>query len=192
MMIDLSKKVLPCSVEVHGKTFPIKTDFQYFIIFSRMVKEKHELKDFDFLYKEKIPADRQRGLKELIKFAFPKRELPKDSGEETDGIILDYEKDADYIYSAFFHYYDIDLMEERLSLHWYKFSSLLNGLKETKLTDIMSFRSYKPRQSESKEYKTQMLKLKEMWRIEEPLTEDEQKELEKFERLASGSKENRS
>lgn len=56
----------------------------------------------------------------------------------------------------------------------------------------MSFRSYKPRQSESKEYKTQMLKLKEMWRIEEPLTEDEQKELEKFERLASGSKENRS
>lgn len=189
-MIDISKKILPCSVEVHGKIYSIQTDFQYYIIFSRMMKENHQLKDFDFLYTEKIPQDRQQGLNELIKFAFPKRELPKDSGEETDDIILDYEKDADYIYSAFFHYYNIDLLAEKLSLHWYKFSSLLNGLKETKLNDIMGFRSYKPRQTDGKEYKAQMLKLKEMWRIEEPLTEEEQKELEKFERLASGSKEN--
>mgnify|MGYP004576536869 FL=1 len=187
-MIDLSKKGLPCSVEVHGKIYPIHTDFQYYIIFSRMVKENHKLGDFDFFYTEEIPADRQQGLNELLKFAFPKRELPKDLGDDTGDIILDYEKDADFIYSAFYHYYNIDLMAENFSLHWYKFSSLLNGLKETKLNDIMGFRSYKPRQTDGKEYKSQMLKLKEMWRIETPLTEDEQKELEKFERLNRGKR----
>ena len=190
MMIDLSKKGLPCSIEVHGKIYPIKTDFQYYIILSRMTKENHQLKDFDFFYLEDIPADRQQGINRLFEFAFPKPELPKDTGEEPDGIILDYEKDADFIYSAFFHYYNIDLMEEKLSLHWYKFSSLLNGLKETKLNDIMGFRSYKPRKNDGNEYKTQMLKLKEMWKIEEPLTEEEQKELEKFEQLSRGCKEN--
>lgn len=188
MMIDLSKKGLPCSVEVHGKIYPIHTDFQYYIVFSRMTREKHSLEDFDFLYTEKIPADRQQGLNALMEFAFPKRELPKDMGDETDEIILDYEKDADFIYSAFFHYYGIDLMADGLSLHWYKFSSLLNGLKETKLNDIMGFRSYKPRQTDGREYKMQMLRLKEIWRIEPPLTEEEQKAIDKFERLASGAK----
>lgn len=188
MMIDLTKKVLPCSIEVYGRIFPIHTDFQYYILFSRMIAEKHRLSDFDFLYTEKVPADRQRGLDGLMRFAFPERELPKDIGEETDEIILDYEKDADFIYSAFFHYYHIDLMAEKLSMHWYKFSSLLNGLKETKLNDIMGFRSYRPKQTDGREYKTQMLRLKEMWRIEPPLTEEEKKAVEKFERLAGGKK----
>ncbi len=186
-MIDLSKKGLPCSVEVHGSVYPIRTDFQYYIIFSRMAKERHSLGDFDFFYTEKVPADRQKGLDALLRFAFPKRELPKDTGNDTGETVLDYEKDADFIYSAFYHYYGIDLMAENLSLHWYKFSSLLNGLKETKLNDIMGFRSYRPRQTDGREYKSQMLKLKEMWRIEEPLSEDEQKELAKFNRLSGGN-----
>lgn len=187
-MLDLSKKILPRGIEVNGRIYPVRTDFQYYIIFSRMVKENRRLEDYDFLYTESVPADREKGFRELVKFAFPKRELPKDTGEEPDGTILDYDADADFIYSAFFHYYKIDLLDEKLSLHWHKFTALLNGLKETKLNDIMGFRSYKPRQSDGKEYKAQMLKLKEMWRIEEPLSEEEEAELEKFERLNEGKK----
>ena len=61
MMIDLSKKGLPCSIEVHGKIYPIKTDFQYYIIFSRMTKENHQLKDFDFFYQTAAQAKRLTG-----------------------------------------------------------------------------------------------------------------------------------
>ena len=71
-MIDITKKIFPESVEVKGKIYSIHTDFQYFIRFSKMMSEKHKLEDFDFLYKSKIPYDRQAGLNALIAFAFPK------------------------------------------------------------------------------------------------------------------------
>lgn len=182
-MIDLTKKILPCAIEVHGKTYAIYTDFQYFVNFSKMITENHSVLDYDFLYKDKKPLDRMAGFHALADFTFQKSEFPKDSGEPCDEIILSYEKDADYIYSAFYHYYKIDLLDETLSLHWYKFLALLNGLKETKLNDIMGFRSYKPKATDGKEYKNQMNRLKELWRIEPPLTDEEQSALDKFEKL---------
>lgn len=186
-MINLSKKNLPYTVEVHGRFYSIHTDFQYFVTFVRMAKEKHEVSDYDFIYDGLIPSDKVAGFHALASFAFPKKELPKDLGNKTDEIILDYEKDADLIYSAFYHYYNIDLMGSSLHLHWYKFVALLDGIKETRLNDVMSYRMYTPTQNDGKEYKVQMLKLKEMWRIERPLTEEEQKEVDKFEKLASGT-----
>lgn len=185
-MINLSKKNLPCAVEVHGRFYPVHTDFQYFVTFARMAKEKHSADDYDFIYDGLIPSDKLEGFHALAKFAFPKKELPKDLGNTADEIVLDYEKDADLIYSAFYHYYNIDLMDSSLHLHWYKFIALLDGIKETRMNDVMGYRMYTPSQNDGKEYKAQMLRLKEMWRIEEPLTEEEQAEVDKFEKLAGG------
>lgn len=187
-MFDLSKKTLPNTVEVCGKVYLINTDFQFFIIFSRMLKEKHSLEDYDFMYAGKVPHNRQSGLNALIEFAFPKRELPhEDEVSPGSTILLDYEKDSPYIYAAFRHYYNIDLLDGQ-SLHWYKFSALLDGLKDTKLNDIIQIRSYKPGKNDSAEYKTSMNRLKRMWYIEPPLTEEEQKQLEEFEMLAKGKR----
>lgn len=186
-MIDLTKMTLPSSIIVLGKDFEIHTDFQYFIIFSRMLKENPKLDDFDFFYKNEIPFNKEQGFLELYKFAYPKKEVPRIfDDEQNDNILLDYEIDADLIYSAFFHYYNLDLFQDNLHLHWYKFQSLLSGIKDTKLNDIMDIRNYKPNKNDSPQYRSQMNKLKEMWKIEEPLTESEKQELEKFEKLASG------
>lgn len=186
-MIDLEKMTLPNSIVVLGKDFEIQTDFQYFIIFSRMIKEKHSVDDFDFFYKDEIPLNKKHGFLELYKFAYPKKELPRVLDDDiSNEILLDYETDADLIYSAFFHYYNIDLFQKDLHLHWYKFQSLLSAIKDTKLNDIMDIRGYKPSKNDSPQYKSQMNKLKEMWKIETPLTDEEKQEIEKFEKLASG------
>ena len=186
-MIDLSKKQLPDSIQVSGRDFKIHTDFQYFIILQRMMKEVHTENDFDFFFVDKVPVNKKNGIRELIKFMYPPKELPRILEEETDSTrILDYEQDSDLIYSAFYSYYGIDLADENLHLHWYKFYSLLNGIKGTKLNDIIEIRQWKPRKNDSAEYKAQMKKLKAAWELEEVLTDEEKAALEKFENIASG------
>ncbi len=187
-MIDLSKKQLPDSIQVSGRDFKIHTDFQYFIILQRMINEVHTEKDFDFFFVDKVPLNRKNGIRELLKFMYPKKELPRILEEETDSIrVLDYELDSDLIYSAFYSYYGIDLADDTLHLHWYKFYSLLNGIKGTKLNDIIEIRQWKPRKNDSAEYKAQMKKLKASWELEEVLSEEEKAAVEKFENLAAGN-----
>lgn len=184
-MIDLSKsKTLSDSVIVSGKVYCIHTDFQFFITFQRMCNEKHALSDFDFMFVE-VPKDEHKAeaLKALISFAYPKKELPREIESVNDEILIDYELDSDLIYSAFYEQYKIDLKADNLHLHWYKFRALLDGLQNTKLNKVIEYRSYIPSQSDGKEYKKFMLKMKDAWRIERKLTDSEQKAIEKFDAL---------
>lgn len=187
-MISLKKAVLPSTIEVDGIFYAIKTDFQYFLIFQELLKkDKVMLKEFDYLYEVEIPEDRQKGLDELIRFAFPKRELPrKINNEQSNEIIFDYNIDADLIFSAFWEKYKIDLCDEKLHLHWYKFQALFFGLKDTLFNSIMEYRSFVPK-GKMDEHQKNMLKQKKAWRIEEALTEEEQKMVDEFERIAGGN-----
>ncbi|MDD7611981.1 MAG: Gp15 family bacteriophage protein [Spirochaetales bacterium] len=180
-MIDLSKTIdLPDSITVLGKSYRIHTDYQFFITFVLMAKKPHTYEEYNFMYEGKIPADVVKGFEELKNFAFPKKELPRDIGNDTDEIILDYEKDGDLIYSAFWQCYGIDLKAEDLHLHWYKFLALLSGIKDTKLNKVMEFRSYIPKEEDGKEYRKYMLQMREMWRIEKELTDEEKEAIFNF------------
>lgn len=69
--------------------------------------------------------------------------------------------DAEYIYSSFLQAYGIDLIDAQNSLHWKKFNALLNGLpSDTKFTEVLKIRSYKPQKGDSKQYKESMRELK--------------------------------
>ena len=69
--------------------------------------------------------------------------------------------DAEYIYSSFLQAYGIDLIDAQNSLHWKKFNALLNGLpSDTKFSEVLKIRSYKPQKGDSKQYKESMRKLK--------------------------------
>lgn len=183
-MIDLSKAVdLPDSISVSGKSYRINTDYQFFILFSQMVKHPHEYKDYNFIYKGAIPADLKEGFEELKKFAQPPREIPRDIGDEPDAILIDYEIDADLIYSAFWQRYGIDLKEKDLHLHWYKFQALLAGLTETKLNKVMEYRAYNPKEGDNKEYKKYMLQMKAMWQIEKEYSDEEKSAIAKLDSL---------
>lgn len=185
-MIDLSKigKSLPDSIELAGSVFLLHTDFQYWITFTRMAKEGgHKLEEFDMFYKKNAPEFKAVAFQQLLTFAYPPKELPRNVEEEqnTDEL-LDYNLDSDLIYAAFRQYYNINLLDPSLHLHWHEFLALLQGLKETKLNDVMGFRNYTPGKNDSKEYQSQMMKLKAMWRIEKEITETEEELIRQFEK----------
>lgn len=190
--MDFTKKQLPSSIMVGGRYYEITTDYRDFINFDNALKRDKKdinLESLDFMYKGEIPEDRQAGLLALIDFMTPPHVLPRilkeDEGQEQHEAIIDYNIDADLIYSAFMQQYGIDLIDVE-SLHWWKFLALLQGLQSCKLTDVIEFRQYEPN-GKNDDYDKQRQKLKRQWELktdEERALEDEA--LQEFNNLIGG------
>jgi hypothetical protein len=187
-MLDLSKKVLPRTIVVRGKYYQIHTDFRYFLIVKRLLKNKiRDITAFKFMYVDKVPLYEWAGLKAIIDFMNSGSPLPRGIDEDNREIVIDYDIDAELIYSAFLENYNIDLL--KTDLHWWQFKALLCGLHDTKLNDVISFRLYKPsgKNDEYEKYKQQQY---DAWRIitaeeEQKLKESERKDKEALESFLS-------
>lgn len=182
-MIDLSQTKMPTAVLVDGVFYPIKTDFQYWLLFCKKLKNKEieSLNDCDFLYSSnKIPKDRMKGYEELLNFFKPKKELPRAVGKSTGVTVFDYIIDSPLIFAAFFEQYGIDLMDESLHLHWWKFNALFDGLHDTKMNKVMEYRTYDENDKQSMEsfYK----EMRQAWQIED-MSDGVQKDLDDFNKL---------
>lgn len=188
-MLDLSQAGAPDTIEVAGVSFAIHTDFRFFIKLDRLLKEKSgDLKTSDFIEIESLiyntpyrPINRSEGIKKIFEFYTNKKELPRPTGQINGEIILDFVIDSELIYSAFMQVYHIDLIDESTKLHWWKFNALLDGLKGTKLNDVMGYRSYD--ESDTRDVKHFDRDMLRAWRIEKKLTNKEQEELNKFDAL---------
>ncbi|MCR4949286.1 MAG: bacteriophage Gp15 family protein [Treponema sp.] len=188
-MIDLSKVKLPDCIEVAGSFFNIKTDFRAWLNFSRTVNIKGAVvDDVDFIYTDKIPPaeNKKEAFEKLLDFFQPKAPLPRSTGESSGGKVLDYEIDADLIYAAFYEQYGIDLLatdehDHAVYMHWHRFLALLSGLHNTKLNEVMSWRSWNG--DAKTEYGKQMQKLRNAWELPEEKDEKVQEDLEKFNEL---------
>jgi hypothetical protein len=65
--------------------------------------------------------------------------LSGEKGEDQDDPMMDFEQDADVIYTSFRQQYGIDLIRE--TLHWHEFRMLLRGLgSETKFGELLRIR----------------------------------------------------
>lgn len=175
-MLSLSQKWAPEAVQVEGAFYSIHTDFRYWVIFARMLREEHVYSEYDFLYTENAPENRVEGFNALLEFFVDKHELPKVNDDGDRKPALDYDYDADLIFSAFWEVYGIDLTE--VSLHWQKFKALLSGLHGTKLNDIINYRLYDPK--EKNDYKKSMEEGKKMWALPEIYTEAEENAINNF------------
>lgn len=140
--MDLTNNSLPNTVRVNGREFSIYTDFRTWMKFAnslKYIKQGHTA-DVMYLFKNEHPGriDFSEDIKEprgILAFANPQHEIPR--GESSGVITLDYEIDADLIYSAFLGQYGIDLVDIE-ELHWHKFLALLRGLNaSTKLHEVM-------------------------------------------------------
>lgn len=178
-LLDLTKIKQIDTVTVDGIDYPIQSSFRYGLMFYRLMSEKKYISEFMFLYKFDKPSDSVKAFNALYDFYCKKTELPRDTGGESGGKILDYDIDSDLIYSAFMLCYGINLITAEM--HWYEFRALLGGIKNCKLTDIIEYRSYD--QYDKTKYETQMQNNKNAWEIVTPLTEEEKKELDSFESL---------
>lgn len=186
--MDLINNSLPNAVRVNGREFSIYTDFRTWMRFAnslKYIKQGHTV-DVVYLFKNEHPdgIDFNEDIKEpggILAFANPPHEVPR--GESSGVITLDYEIDADLIYSAFLGQYGIDLIDIE-ELHWHKFLALLRGLNaSTKLHEVIGYRCYK---KETRKDYDPYAELKSIWEIIPHMSEAEQAELDEFNRMFGG------
>lgn len=178
-MIDLTTTSLPNTLCVNGRDYSIYTDFRVWMKFEIAVARmgKEDKLDVSYLFKNECPE--HCDIRELFKFSRPDRVLPRQI-RHSEEIVIDYEIDADLIFSAILGQYGIDLVDVK-ELHWHKFLALIYGLNNsTKLLEVMQFRSY--RKNTDKDYDAYE-EMKWAWRIEPPISEAEQAELDEFSNL---------
>ena len=186
--MTFQKAILPGSVEIAGSFYNIKDDFRHALIFLARVKENAPLHELDFMYEGDPPEDRAAGARAIYEWAHPKPALPRGTAGGAGDPIVDYEADAGLIFAGFWQCYGIDLFDPDLRLHWHKFLALLAGLQGTRLNDIMRIRAWKPGKKDTPEYRREMSRLKEMWRIEEPLSAEDEEAIARFDAAVEASK----
>ena len=179
-MINLKQKGLANAIEANGQSFLLNTDFETWLNFPDIRKAifSGNISAYRSLFADQPAPLTRETIAALDAFYYTPKEVPRsDGGGEA---VLDYDIDADYIYAAFMQAYGIDLKEK--SMHWHKFSALMNGLPDDVLiVKIMQWRGYdgSPKDVGYKEY----MKLKQKWALPLKMTDEEIKAKEEFEAL---------
>lgn len=182
-MIDLTRKSMPNTVTVNGRDFSVYTDFRVWMRFEISLTE-HRGQSYipiGYLFKNEKPT--KCDVSDLLVFSRPERILPRQTrGTASEVVALDFKIDADLIYAAFLQQYGVDLVDVP-ELHWHKFLAMLHGLKGTKLDEVIGYRCYE-KQTDHKIDPYE--ELREAWALERPLSPEEEKELEEFNKLLGG------
>ena len=123
-MIDLRKGLPNAIVGEDGNPILINTDYRLWIQFWQDIQEDNGA-DVSYLFADTIPVITEDILKQLIAFLYNPSSTPKieGSGEEK---ILDYIEDGEYIFSALYATYGIDITE--MNMHWHKYLALCNNI----------------------------------------------------------------
>lgn len=183
ILIDL----LPSSVEIEGTEYEIRSDFRTSVLFS-LLMEDNDISDnikFDLaldLYYPVIPNNKDKAIDKIIWFySLGKEKNEISETTKTSKKVFDYEVDAPYIYSAFMSDYKIDLQDIEY-LHWWKFKSLLEGLKDTnRLNEIIKYRSVDVNKLKDKEEKKFYKKMQKLYAINSnKVTKEDLEELERI------------
>lgn len=175
----LERNSLPNTLSIAGREFPIFTDFRVWMRFEISVSKMGvgDLIPVDYLFPEDKP--RYCRIEDLLAFSRPQNILPRPVFGGSDVIVIDYELDADLIYSAFLGQYGIDLVDVE-HLHWHKFLALLAGVNDsTRLREVMGYRCYEKSTEKEDVWR---LKLRRAWEIER-VSPEEKAELEEFSNL---------
>lgn len=173
--MNLIKRGLPDTVTIGGKPFFINTDYRVWMRFCNEFEKWSRESDLEiaYIFVDCVPPiQSSEDMQAILDFAYPPTVIPRGGGG--GGRVIDYEVDADYIYSAFLSQYGIDLTET--DMHWHKFRALLNGLNSsTRMYEIMGYRCY---EGKDKEY----IKLRNVWELPVELSAEENRQKEEFDK----------
>lgn len=181
--MNLLIDALPKSVVIDGLAYPINTDFRIGILFEQLMQDSKvdETQKLDLaisLYFKNNIKNKEEAVKQILWFYRCGKDMQQSKGAKGNNLepIYDYEYDSDYIYSAFMEQYNIDLQEID-NLHWWKFKALFKGLnKDTKIVEIMGYRSMAIDSKMPKTQKEYYRKMKRMYKLPSNKTEAEKEQ----------------
>lgn len=170
-MINILTDSLPKTVEIHGKEYPINSDFRAAVEFEILIQS------------DASPKRKTRGAIRIFFGGnpppFPENVLVdavinfyagggKDSDErpkKNRKRIYSFAQDGDYIAAAFRSQYGIDLLTIPY-MHWYEFRALFKGLEEScEIVKIMGYRAVEPSKIKYKPERERIARLQEIYKI---------------------------
>ena len=181
---------LPCSVRIGGSEVGINADFRASIQFENLIfngdlsNEETFLEVlniyFDNVWK-RFPYDcGTEVIEKVLWFYRCGKPEPKRKKSRIKAPPYSYDYDAPFIYAAFLEQYGIDL-EKIKFLHWWKFRAMFDALSEdTRIMEIIKFRSMELDGKMSKEQKTYYRKMKKIYELPQKEKSKEQKALEEI------------
>lgn len=174
----------PQYAEIDGKQLKINTDYQVALDCFKAINSD-EISDIErpialigLLFGEDVEIEDKETAMRIIKQYLQCGKV--EEGDNADINDLDFEYDKDLITSSFLTDYQIDL--ETTSMHWWKFCSLISGLKDDCiLNKVRDLRNYDI--SEIKDSKTRNKIIRQKQKVAIPVkhTKEEQKEIDEFE-----------
>lgn len=176
-MIDLRNKSLPNAISANGELFLLNTDYRLWIQFGYDLEHDSEDRDISYLFVDEAPQITDEVLRQLQAFYYNPSSTPRSgsSGEK----VLDYVEDGEYIFSAIYATYGIDIME--CDMHWHKFQALCNNIigESTLWGYAKQMRGYvKPSKNDS--YDKQCQKARLAWELPIELTQEEKEKISEF------------
>lgn len=134
----------PAALSIGGKLYPIDTDFRVWITFQKELSAKAaDSKKAErlcaFMEHMGLPPCKE-SLDAMLAFYEAESQEKHIADSKNRAMSFDFEKDSEFIFSAFLGAYNIDL--ETALLHWWKFKALFKSLPDNcQFSRIMQYRT---------------------------------------------------
>jgi hypothetical protein len=172
----------PEFIEIDGEEYEINTDYRYALACFNCIND-NELSDVEraygiigIIYKEE-PANAQEAIRLAIKYLQCGKESKRQHKPD-----MDFEYDESYIKSSFMSDYKIDL--DDISMHWWKFCELLQGLTDNcVLNRVRDLRNYDLSTVKDSKTRNKIMEAQADIALPERLSHEEQNIIDEFEAL---------
>lgn len=179
--------ILPKTLEVNGKSYPINTDFKIGLLAIQVFNDE-DLKDnekqfliLDMYYgiENLDPSDYDVAMKKVAWFI----DGGKEQGTPLKKKIIDWEQDEQMIFSSINKVAGKEVREESY-IHWWTFLGYFNEIGEGLFSTIVHLRSKMASGKKlSKEEKEFVNKNKELVNLKEKYSQEEQEEIDRLNKL---------
>ena len=120
---------MPNALKIHGKCYPISTDFRTGLRFWNLCR-RGQLTGSAALtlwFPGELPGDGEAAMEGIRRF-YLRRDEPMEALPSAGEAVYDFLGDQDAITAGFQEKYGMDLQDPHLTLHWWRFMALLEGL----------------------------------------------------------------
>ncbi len=179
MTLSLLENRLLNKVTVFGKTYEIYTDFRRWIQVETLLFEEkgdfvNKISALLSLCYPTLPETLEHAICGIAKF-YAGDEISVKRSSSGKKPIYSFVQDEVLIYAGFYQQYGIDLT--KADLHWWQFKALLAGLsEETKLMQVLHFRSVDLSAIKNLEEKKFYRRMKDLYKLRDTRTKKEQQE----------------